>query len=252
MEQVVQIERVGREGQGVGSDSEGNLYFVPGALPGDRVRVLYRSEKRYRESELVEVLEPSTERKDPECVYFGTCGGCDWLHWEYSAQVKAKESILSHLLNRSGWEGTNFKGVIPSDKPLHYRQRIQLHQRGTKLGFCKRGSGEIVEIETCLVARPELNAAIALLKDQSADSHKRRVELISGEDDEVQAWVADREGNDPTGFLQIHPEQNEELRKLVGEAAKGSRKVLELYCGNETKLQICLEMNAVDMSTYTN
>lgn len=65
------IDYVGLMGQGSLTTPEGNIYFVPGALPGDS-NFLRRSEstKKYRDAELVEILAPSPDRITPECAFF--------------------------------------------------------------------------------------------------------------------------------------------------------------------------------------
>ena len=60
MERIITISRVSLFGEGVGTDSEGNIYFVPRALPGDTVKVSVRSQdKKYCECDLLEVVNPS-------------------------------------------------------------------------------------------------------------------------------------------------------------------------------------------------
>jgi 23S rRNA (uracil1939-C5)-methyltransferase len=227
------IEQVGLMGQGVAHDSEGNIYFVPGALPGDRVIARSDDTKKYRDAELVELVSPSPERCEPACGAFHECGGCDWLHWQYPAQLRAKETTLRHVLERGGWLPERFATTIPADSAFGYRNRIQLHGDGKRLGFYKRRSHDIVDIENCPVAHPAINEALAPLRAELAgSSNKTKVEL---------AVLADgtllRQDNQPhaaAGFAQVHDAQNERLRSEVAALIKGAggRSVLELYAGN--------------------
>src|SRR5579862_9314256 len=67
------------------------VVFVEGAAPGERVRVeLLRSHKSYWEGRVVEVLRPSPDRVSAPCEVFGRCGGCQWQHLSYEAQMAAK------------------------------------------------------------------------------------------------------------------------------------------------------------------
>ena len=148
MEKVVQISRVSLLGQGVGSDSEGNIYFVPRALPGDTVRVTVISQdKKYFECELIKVLIPSTERSEPPCDYFQECGGCDWLHWSYADQLKGKQKMIEHAMERTSLHPEKILPILGAQSPLHYRNRIQLRMGEGKLGFFKKKSHDIVDIE---------------------------------------------------------------------------------------------------------
>ncbi len=228
------IEHVGLQGQGVATDGEGNIYFVPKAIPGDRVSVRFDPEaKKYRDAELEAILEPSEDRAESPCAVFDQCGGCDWLHWKYPAQLKAKETILKHVLERSGFLPETLLPTLAAENPLGYRNRVQLHGAGKHLGFFKRRTHEIVNIESCPVTHASLNAEIASLrKDFAAMSEPYKVELALQEDGSVV-----RSLNQPHaagGFGQVHGAQNEKLKNLVSEQMRlsGAQSVLELYAGD--------------------
>jgi 23S rRNA (uracil1939-C5)-methyltransferase len=228
----IQITRMGLEGQGVGHDEAGNIYFVPGALTGDRVVVEpERTDKRYRDARLERVESPSPARISPECPHFQVCGGCDWLHWEYRAQLEAKDSILRHVLERGALTPERLEPMIPAPKIFGYRNRIQVRQLGSRVGFYKRGSHDIVDIEHCPVAHPKLSEAIAELKKTPTD-RVRKAELFVDSSGNLGSLFDVPHG--AGGFTQINPEQNEKLKDLVASALKesGSRHVVELYAGN--------------------
>jgi 23S rRNA (uracil1939-C5)-methyltransferase len=69
------VAALNHDAEGVVRDAK--TVFVPGALPGERIR--FRRLRRHRqhdEGELLEILEPSAERVVPRCAHFGLCGGC--------------------------------------------------------------------------------------------------------------------------------------------------------------------------------
>ena len=79
-------------------------------------------------AEIVEIIEPSIDRIEPQCVYFGKCGGCNFQQMPYEKQLEAKIGILRDCLSRIG--KINFQGeikIIPSPKPFNYRARAQWH-----------------------------------------------------------------------------------------------------------------------------
>lgn len=233
MKEELKIERVGLEGQGVGYDQNGNIYFVPGAVPGDTVHIQYEeTQKKYRDAELLEVTSPSLERQDPQCSYFGECGGCDFLHWKYEGQLKAKEGILKHALERAGWQPNVFHPILPSPKVYGYRNRVQVRQEGSKLGFYRKRSHEIVDVEHCLVADPRINEALRVLRANSQAQFREKIELAVGKEGVVHE-VKNRQ-HAAMGFNQINAEQNAQLQAIVAQSLENghAKNVLELYCGD--------------------
>lgn len=227
----IHIDRTGLEGQGVGFDSDKNIYFVEGALPGDTVVVESESTKRYRDARLVQVVIPSPDRITPCCPHFQVCGGCDWLHWNYASQLKAKQESLNHILMRANVKPERCLAVLASPKQLEYRNRVQLRQEGHQIGFLKRGSHEIVDVSACRLAHPAINQRIAELREKGSTVRKK-IEISLNESGQVEQFEDSPHG--VGGFRQVNVEQNEVLKTLVHNFVKQiqSKIVLELYCGD--------------------
>ena len=82
---------------------EGKAVFVPLALPGEQARVRIVEEKRsYAAAEAEEIVEAAAERVAPACPHFGACGGCQYQHADYAAQLAFKQAILRETLERGG------------------------------------------------------------------------------------------------------------------------------------------------------
>lgn len=140
---------------------EGKVVFVAGGLPGERVRArLTEAKKDYARAETMEILSPSPERVEPGCPLAGRCGGCDWLHLDYHAQLRHKVALAEDALRRMGglaWPDL----AIEAGSPWGYRNRLQLRPApGGGLGFLARGSHAVVPAAACPVAHP---AAAAFL-----------------------------------------------------------------------------------------
>src|SRR4051812_16815630 len=96
-EVVVRITDLSRGGAGVSRDESGRVVFVPYSAPGDLVRVrIVETDKRYSQGEILEILEPSSDRQTPPCPAFGKCGGCQWQHLPYSLQWDTKANGILH------------------------------------------------------------------------------------------------------------------------------------------------------------
>ena len=59
--------------------------------------------------------------------------------------------------------------LVPSPRTSGHRARIKLGIEGTEVGYRRARSHELVSIETCAVARPEVNAALAKLRQWLSD-----------------------------------------------------------------------------------
>jgi 23S rRNA (uracil1939-C5)-methyltransferase len=162
------IEKLVDGGAGLGR-WEGRAVFVPGACPGETVRIRIASVKKgYAEARLQTVLKPSPDRTPPPCPVFGKCGGCQWQQLAYPAQIEAKGGILREDLRRIGKiTDPNILPPRPAPGPFEYRTRIQLKTdmktKEPRIGFFAGTSHRIVPIEACPIAGPQLNQALGAL-----------------------------------------------------------------------------------------
>jgi tRNA/tmRNA/rRNA uracil-C5-methylase (TrmA/RlmC/RlmD family) len=106
----------------------GWVVMVPFTLPGERVRVrVFRNHKNYSEADLVEVLTPSPDRVAPSCPLFGRCGGCQYQHLSYPAQLEWKRRQVEELLLHMAGIQFSVAPVIPSPREFGYRSKITPH-----------------------------------------------------------------------------------------------------------------------------
>lgn len=154
------IERLGQLGEGVASH-EGRTVFVPGAFPGDRVRVRLEQEGRVVRGHLLgDVLVPSPDRRPSACILSARCGGCDWLELAESAQRAAKQEIvlsaLEHL-GRLARDSFEVRPVLVAPRDFGYRRRAVLHFLKDELAYFGRRSHDRVAVEECPALVPALS-----------------------------------------------------------------------------------------------
>ena len=232
MEILLEITALSRSGAGVGRDAGGRVVFVPFTAPGDSVRVeVISEEKRYAEARLLEVVKPSEQRAVPPCPVFGRCGGCEWQHLPYETQWETKKGGVVHALSRVGVSAEGLPlHELPADRIWEYRNRVQLRGFRDELGFYARRSKQIVPIEKCYIARPELNERLGEVKEAGRGrprEYKVELEVFPG-GEVTEAWNA---GHSAQGFRQVHDEQNEKLRGWVRDSLAGGPVLLDLYGG---------------------
>jgi 23S rRNA (uracil1939-C5)-methyltransferase len=154
--QLVQIEKPIYGGASL-ARVEGKAVFVPLALPGEQARMRIVEEKRgYATAELEEIVASAAERVVPKCKHFGVCGGCQYQHAEYTAQVEMKLAILRETLERGGVRAPDEIAVLTGE-PWAYRNRIRLaFDADGRAGYRGRRSHAVVAIEECPIAAPLL------------------------------------------------------------------------------------------------
>ncbi len=170
---TLDITDLNHEGDGTGRHG-GLVVFVPGAIPGDRVKATIVEEKsRFARARLEETLVPSPDRVVPPCPVHIRCGGCQLQHMDYRAQLRVKQELVSNALRRVG--GLDTVPVLPTigaADPWHYRNKAQFPigaangaRRRIVGGLYARGTHEIIDFNDCLIQHPVNNAILATAKD---------------------------------------------------------------------------------------
>ena len=163
-------EAVGRAG--------GSVVFAWGGITGEAVTVTVEQTRRdLVRGPVTAVLAPSPARTVPPCPYFGPCGGCQWQHITYPAQVEFKTHILREQLRRLGGvaSSTLERAIQPATgmtDPWHYRNSstFQVDATTRKLGYYRRDSHAVVPVATCPISETGINDLLAGLQGV-IDSH---------------------------------------------------------------------------------
>ena len=153
------LDGIAHGGDAVGRH-EGKAVFVPLAMPGETVLVeLTQEHARYAHARLVEVCDPSPQRVDPRCPHFGRCGGCQWQHMAYEAQLTHKREIVRSLLERTGHqEEPDVRPVLGMADPWAYRNHVQLRRDAEgRIGYYALKSHDVVPVEHCPLVHPLLD-----------------------------------------------------------------------------------------------
>lgn len=246
----VAIERIVPNGFGIGFADNMTL-FVSLAAAGDRLRVRVNQVKgRIAFAEIAEILDASPDRVSSRCEYFGRCGGCDFQHLKYEAQLGAKVGILRDSLKRIGKIDYADISIVPSPFEFGYRSRAQWHAdtRRRMFGYFKRGSHEIIDIKGCPILTPELESSLAEIRNEiewdsfwaesieiEAASSSGQVSVYSEELVEPTLELDFRNGEDRYTYdARSFFQGNQFLIEPLIEAAVGELKgafALDLYCG---------------------
>lgn len=121
------IERVAAEGKCVARTEDGQVVFVEGVVPGDKVDViLSRKRKNFMEGRAVNFHTYSPIRIDAFCEHFGICGGCKWQHLSYEKQMEFKEQQVIDQLTRIGKvDLPEVNPILGATKTTYYRNKLE-------------------------------------------------------------------------------------------------------------------------------
>ena len=187
------IEKLVYGGDGL-ARLDGRVVFTPYVLPGEVVRAdVERAKNDLMRGRLLAVIQPAPARVDPSCPYFYKCGGCQYQHVAYDFQLEQKRAILREVLRRVGKIEFDPEIDIVAAEPWHYRNRVQLHVHGGRIGYFEAGSQRLCAIDHCPISSPKLNDAITTL-DRELPQFRwftANVELFTNET-EIQVNVVDR------------------------------------------------------------
>jgi len=168
----VRIEKLVYGGDGL-AHHDGHTVFVPLVLPGELVQIESSArKKKFIRGRLERVVEPSIERVPAPCPHFGRCGGCQYQHMPYEAQLRYKAEILRETLARIGriqWTGAIETHASP---PFGYRNRTQWKLRAKQegaagsagIGYFEMGSTKLCAVTECPILSPRLGDTLSRLR----------------------------------------------------------------------------------------
>jgi 23S rRNA (uracil1939-C5)-methyltransferase len=180
------IDKLVTGGDGFGR-FEGIPIFVPRSAPGDHLRVrLTERRPDYGRGEIVAILRPSPNRRQPPCPHFSDCGGCDLQHIEDAQQTRFKVEALLETLQRLGGLQALPTIRVRAGSPWAYRLRTQVHTaphgEGVAVGYHARGSNRLVAVEACPILLPDLEKFVVALPQRLSKEAPKRLDLAAGDE----------------------------------------------------------------------
>lgn len=229
-------------GDAIARAPDGRVIFVQGACPEEQVRVeVVKDNKTFLRARVIEVIAAGASRVSPRCEHFGVCGGCTLQHVSAEAQRASKEAVVFETVARiGGIAEPPKKDPTWSGAPYAYRSRARVAVTREAIGYRKLDSREVVDVETCPILTPAVQAELTALRRRGSEpgdpQAKRAASPASGAGsaDLLRAYPGEAElgGAGPGVFAQSNDEGNEAMVSHVRALAEGATKVLELYAGS--------------------
>ncbi|MBI5653932.1 MAG: class I SAM-dependent RNA methyltransferase [Chloroflexi bacterium] len=170
-------------GEAMGRDETGRVIFVPHAIADETVIVeIVEQKKNFARARLIEIITPSPARVAPRCPHFGarrggvtppqqSCGGCQWQHIAYPAQLQFKTEIVREQFARIGkLPDAPVRDTSGMSEPWQYRNHVQF-QLNADGQLCLRAleSHDLVPIRECHIIHPLLDEIFRALDFAEAD-----------------------------------------------------------------------------------
>lgn len=201
-----EIERLAWGGKGLARADDGRLLLLSAPLalfPGEEIEAEVHWKARHGEGKVIRWIKKDRQRVPAGCPVAATCGGCDlWEAGEAAAELK--RSMTADLLHRQLPEIKDWRYLpAPVDARRH---RIQLHWDGMALGYHRRGSHQIVPVQSCPAAANSLSKAIPRLleaiQEKILPQRPQRWELATGTpegrvvaiDEKEHVWLLEPDG----------------------------------------------------------
>jgi 23S rRNA (uracil1939-C5)-methyltransferase len=206
----LEVDRLAFGGEGV-ARHHGMVVFVPLAAEGDVLDArIIELKRNFARASIVQIVRPSVDRREPPCRYYGKCGGCQLQHLNYEAQLRAKSSFIRDSLRKIGGIDWPHEIEVKAAPEFGYRSRAQLkigdmsehrligpkyenptpdttgRHHNFLIGFHRRNSHSVCDIEECAVLDPQLNSTLAELRSRlnnpaSKSECPRTIDLASGD-----------------------------------------------------------------------
>jgi 23S rRNA (uracil1939-C5)-methyltransferase len=255
----LQLEGFAAGGKAVAHAPDGRVVFVEFGIPGERVIAeITREDATYIEATTVAVLDASPARVIPRCEYFGTCGGCQLQHIDYSEQLKLKTEVVRDQLRRIGhFESPPLRDMIGMADPWNYRNHLRFTvRRDGDVGFMEHGSHRFLRIDDCDIAHPKVNEVLRATQGRTMQTAQLSVRVGEHTGDLLVQpklrWRPGRSRHVPSGqahyteqigaqrfrisspaFFQVNTRQAERVADLVVARVRDAkpRVVVDAYAG---------------------
>ena len=218
-------------GEGVGRMDD-FVVFVPFVIVGETVEVeITEVKKNFARAKLLRVITPAPERVTPECRYFTQCGGCQYQHIEYAAQLRFKYKQIADLFERFGKiPRAAVAPVIPCPSPYGYRNRIMIRSQWNGpakklvIGFIRADNNFVEDIEECKIAEPAISEQIRQVRANPPPKGGIKVVLRIP----PEGWNVPPDSFFQNNFFLL-PKLVETVRGFLN--SSGTKHLVDLYCG---------------------
>lgn len=176
--------------------------FVKGMLEGECGEiVLTMVKKNFAYGRQLSTISDSEHRVLPPCAVVKQCGGCQIMHMSKEHQASFKQKQVEQLMKRIAKIDVPVLAIKQMEQPWGYRNKVMIpiesSFEGTKLGFYRLNSHDIIDMDTCLVQTDVQNRIgqqiKTFLKDSPIESLRHLIIKQAFATNEVMIGLVSRE-----------------------------------------------------------
>ena len=140
---------------------DNQVVFVPNLMVGELAKIkIIKVQKKYAFGKIMELIEANEWRIEPKCPYT-ICGGCQYQHMAYPAQLDMKTRHMMDLFKRNVDESIDVLPTLGCDDPYYYRNKaqfpVQVKDDKVIMGFYRQHSNDIVPCDRCRIQSEAIN-----------------------------------------------------------------------------------------------
>lgn len=158
------IDGYASDGSGV-ARVEGAVVFVKGAIR-DELTDIYIEHVGHNAAwgRAVKFFKRSMARREPDCPYYGQCGGCQFRHMNYAEELEAKRIRVEDALTRIGGVNLPVPVIWDAADTARYRNKVQFPVGEGAIGYYAGRTHHVIDIDDCLLQPGEDTACRAAVK----------------------------------------------------------------------------------------
>ena len=155
---------------------EGFPVFVKNMLVNETGKIkIIKVLKSYAVGRLVEIMDKSGERVEPQCPLFKQCGGCHLQHLSFEEQQRFKTKRVKDVLQRIGHCDVDVNDCLMMEEPWFYRNKVQVPvgmvNNEIVTGFYKQHSNDIIPMDICYIQNEESNKIVNRIRELMEEYH---------------------------------------------------------------------------------
>jgi len=145
---------------------DGKTVSVPFVLPGEEAEGEFYSSKGNHWLNPETIHQKSSDRIDPKCIHYGSCGGCSLQHVSDDFYKNFKKDLVKNALEKNGLCVDVQDPIIVGE-----RQRRRIDFKAMKnggqvtMGFTIKNRWKTIDFKECLIVVPKIEAVFTPLRD---------------------------------------------------------------------------------------